>query len=187
VELTAWVVALVTALAAGAALIGYAAPESGLAKALPLSELANIRASRLLEAEHPTARQLAGAEAESRRALALSPADSEAWARLAYIDSLRHPPISAAGLEDLKRSYRVAPLGPDISRWRVRFALERWRALSPDLRTSVEAEIPPLWWRDQAYVEGLPDQVNDPDGRVAITLDLLKLRAAETVRHAHHR
>jgi hypothetical protein len=170
--------------AAGTLLIGYAAPDSALARALPIADLANIRANEHLAGAHPSPHDLVEAEKESRRALALSPLDSSAWTRLAYIDALRRPPLGPQGLDALRKSYVVAPLGPDISRWRVRFALERWAALPADLQAKVEAEIDPLWWRDRDYVEGLPDQVADPAGHLAVRLEILKLHARDVMDRA---
>lgn len=82
---------------------------------------------------------LAAATLFTERALAQAPYDSRARLRLAHIDSLDGD-LSPDGVAALDMSYQLLPFDQYVSAWRVRFALNHWGLLSPELRKKVEAE-----------------------------------------------
>ena len=60
--------------------------------------------------------------------------------RLAYLDSLQPGGLGPRGVAQLKRSYDLVAIDPDVGLWRIRFALENSQRLTPDLRSSVRNE-----------------------------------------------
>ena len=114
---------------------GIADPEGPLGEISPLAWVHDQRADDLLEKPHPTPDDLRRAEMESWTALDQAPVDDRAWLGLAYADYLKNGArLSSKGLLWLQRSYDVAPFGPDSSLWRLKFCLENWSALTPELR-----------------------------------------------------
>jgi hypothetical protein len=110
------------------------------------------------------------AEQETSRTLSQRPADAVAWARLAWIADQRGD--RTAMLQALERSYVVAPFGPDITRWRLRFAYERWSRLTPELRGLALSELMLASRTRPRMVEEVEGQVTDPSGRMALRLAL---------------
>ncbi len=80
----------------------------------------------------------AGAPAAAR-ASALAPYDSSARLRLAYIDALDGD-LGPEGMKALELSYELLPFDHYVAAWRVRFALDHWGQLTPELRARVESE-----------------------------------------------
>lgn len=133
------------AVAVVGAMLVLAALPNGAAKAGPLTlmELAagyGRAAERTFEAAKPSAAALDASEAASRAAIAQSPYDTNSWARLALIDRLRNGRLTAAGLKALSVSYDLAPLDRFVARWRIRFALENWQDLDPQVRRAAQNE-----------------------------------------------
>jgi hypothetical protein len=109
------------------------------------------------------------ADRESEAALLQAPMSSAAWMRRAYIRQINSGVMDATGLNYVEESYKVAPLGPDISRWRLRFVFEHWPDMTPSLRTEAVREL-----RNFAhYHRGGPDlvrSIHNPSGRWAAAL-----------------
>jgi O-antigen ligase len=84
------------------------------------------------------------AETLSRKAIALSPYDTSAMLRLAYIDTLRHGRLTAEGAEQFALSYERAPLDQAVASWRIKFALESWSQLTPQTQAAVRREFEAL-------------------------------------------
>ncbi len=61
--------------------------------------------------------------------------------RLAYAESAATGTLTPQGLKAMERSYAVDPVSADLTAWRIRFAAEHWRELTPSLRRRVAAEI----------------------------------------------
>jgi hypothetical protein len=134
------------------------------------------RAFRLIERSKSPA-DLDAASREIGRALALSPYSNPARLRLAYIDTVRHGRLGPAGLAELARSYDLIPYDNTVAAWRIRFALEHWRALTPELRASVHSEAMAFAMAYSADVDAgavLPT-IHDPAGRLAAELWLQEL------------
>jgi hypothetical protein len=111
----------------------------------------------------------AAATMEIDRALALSPYDNQARLRLVYIDALRHPPISPAGVALLEQSYSLMPYDYTVASWRIRFCLEHWAALSPAVRDEVYQEAMAFGRSGSQQVSVAPilQSIHDPQGRLA--------------------
>ncbi len=135
--------ALIAATAAGSALLagalgdgrvlgGVAHPYLGLAAGY------DARADDLARLPDPA--RLEESRSLSLDALALSPKDTAAWLRLAYLDTRLKGTLSPEGVEALRRSYEAVAFDQYVAFWRVRFGLEHWSALPTDLRARVREE-----------------------------------------------
>jgi hypothetical protein len=116
------------------------------------------------------------AEAATRHELRLSPMATDAWLRLAYIQTLRTPGLNAVGIDALEKSFVVAPLDPVYCGDRDILALNHWPELTQDLRTKVLTEIK-VTWRPPTVVhpeviEQWRSQVHNPSGQFALALTL---------------
>jgi hypothetical protein len=161
--------------AALAALSGWPAPPfSG--PALGFSEPHDRRAFDLLSGDQTPA-ALAGAEAEAKRALALSPYNNAARLRLMYIDAQRRGSLGPAGLQHLARSYDLVPLDYSVAAWRVGYALEHWSQLTPEVRAAVQNEALAFGRTDSrdANVRAVLGRIRNPEGRIAAALWLRTL------------
>lgn len=147
--------------------------------ALPLADTHLARSGRLL-AGTPTPERLAAAEREARAALALSPARTEAWLHLAYAARLRAGGWSPEAAAALAASYRVGPLDPDVGLWRLRFALEHWDRLTPELRRAALAELDALWSRhpQRKPLKAMAGELTNPAGRLAFAAETAALQRA---------
>ena len=85
--------------------------------------------------------RLARARALSWAALRQAPCDTGAWLRLAEIDVATTGDLSPAGIAALRNSYRVAPIDPYQAFWRIRFVLEHWSGLPPDVMNDADREV----------------------------------------------
>lgn len=124
----------------------------------------------------PAAFELAGREVD--RALALSPYSNRARLRKAYIDVKRHGRLTPAGLTPFARSYDLLPYDHTVAPWRIRFALEHWEELTPELRTAVHTEALAFGRANSSDVDvrGILGKVRNPSGRLAASLWLRELR-----------
>lgn len=157
-----------TAFAAGAmSIVTYA----GGWVAVPLADVYDRRAYDLLNRSRDPA-ALDRAEVELNRALGLAPYSNTARLRLAYIDSLRHGTLSPAGRSYLSRSYDLVALDHTVAAWRIKFALEHWRELTPSLRDEVQQEAMAFGrlGSEDADVRAALKTVQSPEGRVAAGL-----------------
>lgn len=135
-------------------------------------------ASALVESAKSQA-DLERASAHARRALSLAPYNNNARLRLAYIDSkLNGGQISKAGAAYVAQSYELAPYDPSVAAWRVRFALENWKALSIDARRATQAEAFAFGSGTElsGKIRVSLQSVQNPVGRVPAQLWLLVLR-----------
>jgi hypothetical protein len=134
------------------------------------------RAFRLIERSKAPA-SLDAASVEIGRALALSPYSNPARLRLAYIDTVRNGHLGAAGVAELARSYDLTPYDYSIAAWRIRFGLEHWRALTPELRASAHAEAMAFANAHSSDVDvpSVLRTIRDPAGRLAAELWLQEL------------
>jgi hypothetical protein len=146
---------------------------------LPLSgyyEWATVEALRPGPGGAVTPAQIAKAEAAVWRELHLSPMASDAWERLAYIQTLKGPHLNALGQEALRKSFIVAPLDPVNCGLRDVLALNAWPDLSPALRKQVVSEILVTWKpptvAHQEVINEWRNQVRNPSGQFALLLAL---------------
>lgn len=155
------------AVLAGAGVLSAGAAALTLGGGSDLMNLATVhdnRAEARLEAVPPDPDVAA---AETRAALAQAPMNPGAWARLAYIDRSRSTVLTPAALDNLERSYAVAPFGPDITRWRVRFMFEHWGELTPSLRTQASDELRVLSRYRGGVARDVVRTIENPSGRLA--------------------
>lgn len=117
--------------------------------------------------ESPT--DLTTAERENEAALSAAPLTATAWARKAYIRQAKTGGLDRDALADLESSYRAAPLGPDITRWRVKYMFENWGRLSPALRARATTELE-VYARFHRGSNNLARTIRDPAGRLSATL-----------------
>lgn len=160
---------LCAGLAGGCLLLALAAAVT-LAGGPILLELAPRReanAQALLAHDKP---DRLGAAVETRAALAQAPTTASAWARLAHLERTSAGTLPSSALNPLERSYAVAPFGPDITPWRVRFLFEHWPQLTPSLRAKAAAELRTLARHRDGVARDLVQSISNPAGRLAATL-----------------
>lgn len=144
----------------------FGPPRLGAMDVLPLAAGFDRQASRLMESSSPAA--LDAARAASSRALSLSPYDTSAALRLAYIDVLQSGRLTAVGEAHLAKSYQRVPLDQAVALWRLRFALENWSSIDPSTRVLVRREFDALLstgLHRRALLNMLA-QVESPSGRL---------------------
>jgi len=128
----------------------------------------------------PSVAERRHAEQLSHDAIVQFPYDISAWLRLAYVDYLDHAGLTPIGLSYLKRSYDLIAVDSELGFWRIHFALENSRALSPEVRASVRREVSALWMNPNhraALKQALPT-IQNPAGRLSLALWLNRLDAA---------
>ena len=123
------------------------------------------------------------AKSETVSALRSDPANPTSWLRLAYLDTLDDGHLTAEGVDALRRSYSVAPLGPDNSSWRLPFAFEHWQELDSTLRLQVLEELKVALSASEEY-DQMPEKIANSSGRLAATLTVrpVALQGAESRR-----
>lgn len=128
-------------------------------------------------ADNPTSSKLDSAEALTRQALLLSPYENNARLRLAYIDAVRNGRLSAAGVAELKRTYDLIPVDPNVGAWRLRFSLEHWDELTPDTRRAVYDEAMAFGrvQTSEVNVRSILRSIRNPSGSLAAALWLRAL------------
>ena len=159
------VLALATAAGAIALAVALSFPTSDFAAWFPLAAVSEARAQAASERSPPDLQRV---EAESRRTLEIRPGDASAWCRLAWVAAQQGR--RADMLDALDRSYAVAPYGPDVTAWRLRFVFDHWPELTPDLRRQASQELAVATWDRRGLVDQAEADINDPAGRLAFVL-----------------
>lgn len=168
-----WKIAAAAALAATSLVsavgftVALAAPLQEVGPFSNLNWVHEIRAERALSGGDDEA-----ALRHSDASIGQAPMTAHAWARHAYIHARREDAMGPRAVEALAQSYAVAPYGPGISRWRVRFALDHWRDLPPDLQRSVWQELEVQTRFHRRRVRTMRDQIADPSGRMMVIFAL---------------
>ena len=147
-------------------------PLSGWNPPVPIAAVSEARA--LAAASVDTA-DLEAAERLTRQTLAEKPGDATAWARLAWIAS--ETGDTGAMLEALDRSYAVAPYGPDVTGWRLRFAYGHWGELTPELRRLASDELTVTARHRRRVANAALADITDPAGRLAFDLTVRRARS----------
>jgi hypothetical protein len=128
------------------------------------------RIAALVTRQAPDAAAIEEARSRSQAILRSRPADAAALGRLAALEAASTAGLSQAALNYLVRSYEVAPLGPDVSPWRMQFAFDHWSELPPELRQKVMIELGALFPRHGWALRDMPNRISDPSGRLAAAL-----------------
>jgi hypothetical protein len=148
-------------------------PLSGWDPPVPMVAVSEARAVASTAASPP---DLEAAERLTRQTLAERPGDAAAWARLAWIAF--EAGDTGGMLEALDRSYAVAPYGPDITAWRLRFAYGRWGDLTPNLRRLASEELSVTARQRPRVARAALADITDPAGRLAFDLTVRRVKAA---------
>lgn len=153
-------------LTGGAAMaISMSWPSSWPIEFAPNAAVSEARAVEAAEAFPP---DMERARRETLTTLSLRPLDAVAWARLAWIADRQGD--EGAMLQALDHSYAAAPYGPEVTAWRLRFALDRWGRLTSELRHQVRAELAMTMRTRPGVVAGVGQDVTNPSGRLALAL-----------------
>jgi hypothetical protein len=139
-------------------------PLSSWAPPVPMTVTSEARAVAAANENPP---DLEAVERYSRATLAVRPGEPAAWARLAWAAAERGDLAEAN--EALDRTYTVAPYGPDITAWRLRFAFGRWQSLTPELRARAVDELSATYRTRYPVAEAALADITDPAGRLAFT------------------
>lgn len=134
------------------------------------------RADLALKAPGPLTQRLEASAVENERTLALSPTTATAWMRAAYLQR-QLGELDAEGLRYVETSYRVAPLGPGVSPWRILFVFENWPSVTPAIRSAALAELRAFAMAERS-APALVDLIRNPAGRLAAKLALRQPRNA---------
>jgi hypothetical protein len=168
VVLVAGAMAGCTASGACWCILAFQDPDGVVAGAAPLAPTEELRAARLLGAG-PT--QVAAGEAAAHRALQQGPTRAASWLDIAYADVQRHGSLTNVGRQALQRSYTFEPLGPDVTKWRVRFTLNHWDELTASGHSDVLNEIRTRWrFVPRSTWEEVFAGVTNPAGKLAARL-----------------
>ena len=166
--------AAVSAISAAWLLVAVAFPNGGATRHVPILAASEERAiASTAKASSAAGRDLA--RADTMQSLRLSPYNSWAWCRLAYIDAQRNGAVGPDGLHALEMSYKAAPLGPAVTRWRLVFLFNHWGDLTPELRLQAQRELRARGPLTRDLVKLLLDHVDDPSGSLALTLMLARM------------
>ena len=161
--------------------IALAWPGSAPGRALNLAPSLDARADARIAGANATQADMASAQRDTLASLREAPANPTAWLRLAYIDSRRPEGLGPGGIRALARSYDAAPLGPDDTAWRLRFAFNQWSRLDQQTRLDALAELRIAISSGRPAVHALARDVSDPSGRLALTLTLGEAERLQTL------
>jgi len=128
------------------------------------------RAKLALDTDKPTTFTLERAGLENELTLAAAPTTATAWLRAAYVRQQQQlGALDAESLRYIETSYRVSPLGPGASPWRVLFVFENWNLVTPAIRAAAMTELRSFAAHDyRARV--LVNTIKNPAGRLAARL-----------------
>ncbi|WAC59209.1 hypothetical protein [Brevundimonas sp. SL130] len=133
------------------------------------------RADLALSAPKPSPATLQAAAIENERTLTSSPTTATAWLRAAYIRQQQSGALDAESLRYIETSYRVAPLGPGVSPWRILFVFENWPTVTPTIRSAAVTELRAFAGSNKG-ARALVDTIRNPTGRLAAKLAIRKPR-----------
>ena len=162
--------------------LGQLLPDSSVPAILPLAQQHLERAAALLNGpRHEDPGVLAHAETEADRALDASPARTDAWLTVAYIENKKAGRFTPKAAEALDRSYTLGPLDPDVSLWRLEFCFDTWPSLSKDLQNDAIRELSAVWTRPDKRdaLKQIGAQLIDPAGRLAYKIQIALLERDE--------
>ncbi|GLK47091.1 hypothetical protein GCM10017620_00640 [Brevundimonas intermedia] len=128
------------------------------------------RANLALDTNKSTPLTLERAGLENELTLAAAPATATAWLRAAYIRQQQQSGVlDAESLRYIETSYRVSPLGPGASPWRVLFVFENWNLVTPAIRAAAMTEVRSFAAHDN-NAHALVNTITNPAGRMAARL-----------------
>jgi hypothetical protein len=100
--------------------------------------------------------------------LGMSPFDTGAWLRLSVLEAGGYGgPLNARSTQALENSYRLAPIDVGFTHWRLVYAFNHWKELSPGLRQSAAAEGRMMVLAGEPVIKALRGDIADPAGSLA--------------------
>lgn len=141
----------------------------------PVATGHEARARQLLNEAEPGSTTLAEARSETLAGLRLSPMNGWAWLRLSFIETQENG-FDVEAATALRKSYDVAPFGPQITSWRLSFAFSHWKALPADLKEAVRSELRASWLERRSTVDAAINRVTDLEGRLTARTMLRRLQ-----------
>jgi hypothetical protein len=163
-----------------ASLAGLAAAQMSAAESAPPFLVLPLAGSYDAAARSKMGEDRAAAMRLTQQALRTKPTDTEAWIRLAELET-QGGRLNSKGVEALTRAYLVAPYHPGLLARRTAFAYDHWSELPPDLQRQVQAEVEASWriWALRQRLFTAAQATSDPAGRVQLALRLFTLRLAD--------
>ena len=147
---------------------------------LPAGLFADVWGLRAVDAaEAPV--DLSALDAATKGGVHAAPLDAAAWLRrAAYARARGGGRFTFETAYALRRSWRLAPLDPDIAVSRLELAFELWPDLAAADRAAASREIEAMWrsTRLRADLQRMPDRIPSPAGRLACGLLLAELQEA---------
>jgi hypothetical protein len=140
-------------------------PQSSVGRGAPLLAATETRALAALDAG-----DLEQSRMETWASLALTPYNAWAWCRLAYIEAQRTGGVNPKVVRALRMSYRSAPLGPEVTRWRLTFIFDHWDQVTPDIRRNAVDEIMARGDLGRPLAEYVTRRTGNPAGILALEL-----------------
>ena len=165
------VLAIATAGLAGAGLASLTTGKFGFSEAM------DERGFTLLsEGGSPAA--LIEAEAVSQAALNLSPYNNAARLRVAYIEASHLGRLGPKAVKAFQESYDLMPVDHAVAAWRIRFGLEHWSQLTPEIRSAVRYEALAFAPLPSATVNvrEILGSIRDPSGALAAAFMLQEIQ-----------
>lgn len=108
------------------------------------------------------------ARAAVQAKLAMSPFDTGAWLRLSVLEAGGYrQAFNNASIQSLENSYRLAPVNVGYSHWRLAYAFNHWKELTPGLRQSAAAEGRMMVLAGEPVIKALEADITDPAGKLA--------------------
>lgn len=141
------------------------------------------RANLALNSTKTTPQTLESAALENQRTLNLSPMTATAWLRAAYLRQQASGALDAESLRYIETSYRVAPLGPGVSAWRILFVFENWPSVTPAIRSAALIELRASA-RSNKEARALVGTIRNPAGRLAARFALRTPRSNVSLKSA---
>lgn len=111
--------------------------------------------------------------------LALAPTAATSWLRIADLEVRQAGQLTPRAVEALERSYDAAPLGPDVTAWRLTFLFERWGETTPNLRARALAEMHAWAGRKGSPAPAMVEGLRNPAGRLAAQMALEGARSPD--------
>ena len=114
-------------------------------------------------------------ESRARRDILDQPADASAWLELAWAASLDDGQLTQDANMAIARSYVLAPMGPEVTLWRLTFVFDHWASVSPEVRELALAEFKGVYPRRGWTLDGLAPTIQDPTGRMVAMMTARRL------------
>ena len=112
----------------------------------------------------------------NRSAIESAPMNASAWLRVAYLRSQSSEALDDLAIDGIRRSYSVAPFGPDVTTWRLQFLYGHWSQIPLDLRQEAMAEH-----RVYGRLVAIDDaSLADPAGKLTAVMMNARVRARRT-------